>query len=253
MPKESKKSNIRLNPFDSMIFQWIDLTHELSEKIPTWNGSCGFQHIDILKYGDCTTDCKFLVQRIELLAGIGTHIDAPAHCFPDGKTVKDIPLQTLISPCVVINVSEEAHEEYFIDIQTIEKFEKEHGNIYKNTFVIFYTGWERFWNQPQKYHNNYRFPSVTKRVAEYLISKEVAGIGIDTLSPDRPESGFPVHQVILGADKYIIENIAHANRMPATGGYSFAMPIKTEGTEAPIRLVGMFPSHATHSVNLEHI
>jgi kynurenine formamidase/GNAT superfamily N-acetyltransferase len=221
-------------------FEWIDLTHEISEDIPTWSGDCGFKHTNIVKYEDCTTECKFLVQHLEMLAGIGTHIDAPSHCFPSGKTVKDLSLQTLISPCVVIDVSKEAYENYSTEIETIRIFEKNYGKIWKNTFVIFYTDWGRFWNQAEKYRNNYNFPSISREVAEYLVSEDIVGIGIDTLSPDRPESGYPVHQLILGAGKYIVENIANAGLLPITGSHVFVMPLQvSKGTEAPIRLLGM--------------
>lgn len=52
-------------------------------------------------------------------------------------------------------------------------------------------------------------------------------------------SGFPVHKIILGADKYIIENIANLEKMPAIGAYVLTLPIKGSGlTEAPVRMVG---------------
>lgn len=239
MKKLNKDKNLN-KTISPEVFKWIDLTHELSENNPTWSGSCGFQLIDVVKYEDFPEGCRFLVQRIDMSAGVGTHMDAPAHCFPGGKTVAEIPLQSLISPCVVIDVSEDADEDYRIDMPVIEAFENEYGKIGKSTFVIFYTGWEKFWNKPDKYRNDHRFPFISKEVAEYLISKDIAGIGIDTLSPDRANDGFPVHQVVLGAGKYIIENIANASQMPPVGGYSFAMPLKTtKGTEAPIRLIGM--------------
>lgn len=224
------------------IFEWVDLTHEVSEKVPTWDSDCGFKHTDIVKYEDCKTECKFLVQQFEMLAGVGTHIDAPAHCFPKGKTIEELELQSLISPCVVIDVSQEAHESYSVDMEAIRDFEKKHGKVWKNAFVIFHTGWERFWNEPMNYRNEYKFPSVSKEVAEYLVSENIVGMGIDTLSPDRPESGYPVHQVVLGAGKYIVENISNANLLPPTGSYAFVIPMKIAGaTEAPIRLMGMLP------------
>lgn len=66
------------------------------------------------------------------------------------------------------------------------------------------------------------------------------GLGIDTLSPDTRDSGFPVHQLVLGAGKYIIENIANAKKLPTTGCCIIALPIKIQhGTESPIRLVGI--------------
>lgn len=234
-------SMVYLNKIISpQIFEWIDLTHEVSENIPTWNGDCGFKHTNILKYEDCTTECKFLVQMIEALAGIGTHIDAPSHCFPEGKTINDLSLQTLISPCIVVDVSQEAHANYCINIETIRHFERQHGQIWKSSFVIFRTGWDRFWTQPKEYRNDYNFPCISKEVAQYLVSEDIVGIGVDTLSPDKPESDFPVHQILLGAGKYIVENVANAHLLPANGSYIFVMPLRlAKGTEAPIRLLGM--------------
>lgn len=222
------------------IFEWIDLTHEISENIPTWDGDCGFKHINILSYEECGTDCKFLVQRIEALAGIGTHIDAPSHCFPGSKTVNDLSLNTLISPCIVIDVSQQSHANYQVDIEVIKCFEKQHGKIWKNAFVVFYTGWDQFWTQPEKYRNDCHFPSISKEVAQYLVSEDIVGIGVDTLSPDTPESEYPVHQILLSAGKYIVENIANTRLLPTTGSYIFVMPLRlAEGSEAPIRLLGM--------------
>lgn len=225
------------------IFKWIDLTHPITEKMPSWEKDCGFQHTTLLNYDECATECQFLVQKIQMPAGIGTHLDAPSHCFPNGQSIKEIPLNSLISPCIIIDVSDVADANYSVDMAAIEKFERDFGKINKSSFVIFYTGWDRFWSSPDKYHNNYQFPSITKHVAECLVSRDIAGIGIDTLSPDRPNSDFPVHNVLLGAGKYIVENIANAREMPSYGGYIFVMPIPIEnGSEAPIRLLGMVPN-----------
>lgn len=66
------------------------------------------------------------------------------------------------------------------------------------------------------------------------------GLGIDTLSPDRPGAGYPVHQLFLGAGKYLIENVANAVKLPAVGSYILALPLKLlQGTEAPLRLVAL--------------
>src|ERR1700722_20945542 len=70
----------------------IDLTHALSPEIPCWDNDCGFQHGLTLDYADCSTDIKFRVQKFEMPAGIGTHMDAPAHCIPGGKTIDEISL-----------------------------------------------------------------------------------------------------------------------------------------------------------------
>ncbi len=221
------------------LFNFIDLTHSLSYGIPHWASGCGFQSQIDLDYSEFSTDPKFKVQSLSMVAGIGTHIDAPAHCCRGGLAIADIPLKSLIVPCHVIDVSEKAHADYQIGVDEIKHFENEYGPIQKDSLVIFYTGWEKWWHQPSKYKNEFNFPSITEKAAEYLLTQGIIGLGIDTLSPDRTDSGYPVHRLLLGAGKYIIENIANAKEIGANG-FIIGLPIKiTEGTEAPMRLVGL--------------
>lgn len=214
----------------------IDLTHALSPQTPSWTGKCGFDQEIKLDY----STSGFRVQKLKMHAGIGTHMDAPAHCNPGALTIAEIPLEQLIAPCVVIDVTGKSHELYTTSVEDIELFESVYGCIEPGSFVIIYTGWSRHWEDPVRYRNNHLFPSVSKEAAEFLLTRDIVGIGIDTLSPDRPEDGFPVHEAVLGAGKYIIENIANAERMPFKQSYSIALPIKTnDGTEAPVRLIGI--------------
>ena len=222
----------------------IDLTHTLTSEIPSWGGGCGFHQQIKLDYHDCTSEVKFRVHQLKLHAGIGTHIDAPRHCIPDGKSMDQLDLKELMAPCVVIDVSDKAHETYSVTPEDIEQFENQYGMLPSGSCVIICTGWERFWEQPEKYRNNYFFPTVDKKTAELLLKKDICGLGIDTLSPDRPRDGFPVHNLILGNGKYIIENVANALKMPPLGSYILALPLKIkDGTEAPARLIGMIPTH----------
>lgn len=221
-------------------FKAIDLTHTLSSAVPTWNGSCGFEHRVTLDYAECTTAAKFRVQKLEMHAGIGTHIDAPSHCIEGGKCVADLDLNDLIAPCVMIDVSKKASEGYTVDIEDLKIFEAQHGRIANGSFVIVYTGWERYWPDPEKYRCEYHYPSLSTAFALALIERKVVGVGIDTLSPDRPDTDFPVHQVFLGAGKYIVENIAHAHLLPPVSAYALVLPIKIDaGTEAPVRMIGL--------------
>ncbi len=221
-------------------FTFIDLTQTLSPEIPHWGIGCGFQHSIELDYADCDSNVKFRVQKIEMQAGIGTHMDAPAHCISGGLTIENIALEQLITSCIVIDISHKAHEKYSVTCNDIYDFENKHGTISKDTFVFIYTGWERFWNMPSKYRNNLIFPSVSKEAAQLLLERNISGLGIDTLSPDREEDGFPVHQLLLNAGKYIIENVANCNKLPSVGASIIALPMKIkEGTEAPVRLIGV--------------
>lgn len=221
-------------------YRLIDLTHTLHPAIPTWNGHCGFRHEVYIDYSDCKTDPKFRVMKMSMNAGIGTHIDVPSHCFPDRRSVHEFDVNELCMRCCVIDVSTKSHATYIVSPEDITDFEEKYGPIPSGSCVLVRTGWDRFWSEPKRYHNNYVFPSISAEASELLLQRGINGLGIDTLSPDRPDNGYPVHHVFLGAGKLLIENVANLDSMPPIGSYVLVLPIKIlDGTEAPVRLVGL--------------
>lgn len=221
-------------------YRLIDLTHTLDEKIPAWNGGCGFNRELHINYSDCQGEDKFRMMRIKMHAGIGTHMDAPSHCIPGGGYIHDCDVNDLCMPCVVIDVSDKCYERYSLTCKDITDFERKHGVITQGSCVMIQTGWSKFWNEPSKYHNNHVFPSVSFEATTLILERDVSALGIDTLSPDRPEDGFKVHQAFLGVGKILIENVANLDSMPPIGSFVMVLPIKIkDGTEAPVRLVGL--------------
>lgn len=228
----------KLISLDDFIF--IDLTHSLSTTVPHWGLDVGFKYNARMIESAEAEGVKFRVQRLEMSSGIGTHMDAPSHCYEKLASINHIPIQSLITLCRVIDVSDKAHENYSITPQDINLFEEKFGMVPKDAFVIIYTGWDKRWAQPEKYRNEKIFPNISLEAAKLLLARDIVGLGIDTLSPDVFGSDFPVHQLMLGAGKYIVENVANANQLNPVGCYTFALPIKIEdGTEAPMRLIGM--------------
>lgn len=221
--------------------KFIDLTHPLDEQAPTWSGRCGFSYQNKMDY-----DQGLRAQSIRMLAGVGTHMDAPSHFIPKGKSISDIDLADLILPLHVIHKRCEAAEQLLVS--DIKNFEKEYGKIHPGSFVAFHSHWDRHWTSEKDYRNLdtegvMHFPTMSKDACAYLLERGVKGIGIDTLSPD-PEpalspSPFPVHQMILGEGGYIIENLAHLSKIPAHA-HMVALPIPIkEGTEAPARVIAL--------------
>ncbi len=219
----------------------LDLTHPLFFTVPTWDNQQGFVIETVHSYSECvTTEVNFCVQRFCMNGGIGTHIDAPVHCFKGAATVDELPLPCLMVPCVVIDVSDRAHADYSVSVADIEQFEMQYGLIPSGSFVIIATGWDVHWNDRKHYHNNWKFPTLSAEAAQLLVDRAAVGIGIDTLSPDWPESGYPVHRVVLGAGKYIVENVANARQLPALGAHVIILPLRiVGGTESPVRMVAV--------------
>lgn len=223
--------------------QLVDLTHLLSEKVPTWGGGCGF-HYEI----DATYDHGgYRGLNYEMVANAGTHMDAPSHFIAGGKHISEIPLEYLIVPLCVIDLSDRKDPDLKVSAEDILAYETANGKIAAGSLVATYTGWSQFFTDPKKYRNadqtgDLHFPTYSVEAARLLLERDVAGIGIDTLSPDAPNIGFPVHHLILGAGKYIVENLSSLEKMPAKGGYAMILPLRIEeGSESPVRAVGIIP------------
>lgn len=220
--------------------KFIDLTHTITPSIPTWGGECGFVVNTVADYAQ---GCR--VQHFNMCAGLGTHMDAPAHFIPNADDIAAIPLERLIVPVHVINISHKCSSDYFATPGDMIEYENNYGTISESSLVIFYSGWDKYWDDQTKYRNMdengvMHFPGILPTTASLLVERNIAGIAIDTLSPDGSNYQFPVHQILLGNDKYIIENIARAKSLPVSGAHAIALPLKiAQGTESAIRIVGV--------------
>jgi kynurenine formamidase len=219
-------------------FSLIDLSHHLDPSIPSFNGSCGFEMSLKADY-----DKGVRIYSYKCHAGIGTHMDSPSHFIPGGLNIGDIPLEDCLAPLYIINCSDKAHPDFFLSAEDIQSFEKEFEEIEKGAFVVMRSGWESKWSDNEKYRNvqkdnHMHFPGFSSESVQYLLEKEIKGIGIDTLSPDGSSKDFPVHHLVLGKGKYIVENLCNLSKVPPYGAYILNAPTKVKkGTEAFVRSI----------------
>jgi kynurenine formamidase len=68
-------------------------------------------------------------------------------------------------------------------------------------------------------------------------------VGIDTPSIDYGQSvTFETHQVLAGANVPIFENVAGLDRLPVTGSFVVALPMKIGGgSGGPLRMAAWVP------------
>jgi kynurenine formamidase len=184
----------------------------------------------------------------------GTHMDAPIHFNQHGTTVDKIPLRECIGPAAVIDFSARAAKDRdaTLSVDDIRGYETEHGRIPAGAIVVARSGWGRFWPDKRSYLatdkpgdvGNLHFPGYSAGAAEFLLDhRDVAAIAIDTPSMDPGNSkDFPVHRIWLGANKPGFENLAHAEKLPASGATLFCVPMKIgDGTGAPTRIFAVLP------------
>lgn len=184
----------------------------------------------------------------------GTHMDSPFHFARDGLTMERIPVSRLIGPAVVIDVSQACarNPDYELTVADLETWEKRHGRIPEGAIVLVRAGWGKYWPDKKRYLGsdapgdtaNLHFPGISEAAAMFLATRrKIDGVGIDTASIDHgPSKRFPAHQVLYRANIYGLENVANLERLPATGAYLIALPMKIKGgTGAPVRIIAVLP------------
>jgi kynurenine formamidase len=97
----------------------IDLTLPLDEHTPAYTEPDGYRDPAYVAESWATLAAQgYSVHRLELGTHTGTHLDAPAHFYADGKTVDQIPPATLVGRAVVVDVRHEAR----VTAETLQPF-----------------------------------------------------------------------------------------------------------------------------------
>ena len=239
--------------FDGSGGRWIDLSYAFSEETIYWPTEDGFR-LDELAYGETETGYFYSSYRISTAEHGGTHLDAPIHFSRGGMSAEQIPLDRLIAPVVVVDVSARATPDYRIDVADLEGWERAHGPIPDGAILLLRTGWGARWPDRLSYLGTERtgpeavaelhFPGIHPDAARWITDqRNVAAVGIDTPSIDYGQSsGFEAHVIIYGANIPGFENVANLDELPEAGAFVVALPMKVAGgSGGPLRIVAFVP------------
>ena len=237
-------------------YELVDLTHAFDEDTIYWPTEAPFEHEEEFK-GKTEGGWYYTAYRIHTAEHGGTHLDAPIH-FAEGQwSADEIPLSSLISPAVVIDVSEAAlaDSDYQLDVATLRAWEADHGVIPKGAAVLLNTGYAQFWPDRIRYMGtdaqgtegvaNLHFPGFSLAAATYLFDlRGISAVGLDTPSIDYGQSkDFIVHRYLYSRNVLGFENVANLDALPATGAFVIALPMKIrDGSGGPLRIIGLVPS-----------
>lgn len=200
-----------------------DISVPLSEGLPAYPGD---PPVEITPLTGTEEKGAFQISRLAFGSHAGTHIDAPAHLLPQGATTDEIPLHTLLGPCLVVDIS---HHEGHIDAGVLKKL-----HLKGHQRILFRTGNSALWNLKNFVEN---YDALTAEAADYLVKIGVKLVGIDYLSVDSFQSTDEVHRLLLEAGIVILEgiNLSSIER----GEYELiCLPLKIEGIDgAPCRAI----------------
>jgi kynurenine formamidase len=232
----------------------LDLSHPFDARTLYWpTATSGFQLTQLHKG---RTPAGFFYSANSFCAPEhgGTHMDAPVH-FAEGRlSMDEVPVERLVAPAVVIDVTRQAaaDADYRLALADVEAWEARHGRIPAGAFVLLRTGWAARWPDSKRYFGDdtpgdasrLHFPSYGAEAAKLLVEeRRVGALGVDTASIDHgPSKDFAVHQIAAVANVPGLENLADLGALPEDGAWVMALPMKIAGgSGGPVRVVALLP------------
>jgi kynurenine formamidase len=230
----------------------IDLSHSYGSNTVFWPTSPTKFTLEKLAFGKTASGYFYSANAFCTPEHGGTHLDAPIHFSETGRTTEKIPLEQLVAPAVVIDVSAKAsaNRDYRASVEDVRQFEREQGPIARGAIVLLRTGWSRHWPNVKAYlgddtpgdASRLSFPSYGVEAAKLLVEERgVAALGIDTASIDYGRStDFPVHRVAAARNVPGLENLTNLDQLPVRGAIVIALPMKIEGgSGGPLRAIAV--------------
>jgi len=235
----------------------IDLSHAYGDDTIYWPTAPTFKMVSDFK-GTTPGGYHYESNTITTSEHGGTHLDAPIHFAEGGQHTDEIPLDRLIGPAVLIDVTKqsEADRDYQVTVADIEGWEKQHGRLPDGIIVLLRTGYSKRWPDLESYLGTsvrgpeavplLHFPGLHPDTAKWLVeNRSIDAIGLDTASIDRGQSTlFESHRTLYSANIPAFENVTNLEQLPATCFQVIALPMKIKGgSGGPLRIVAVVPVH----------
>lgn len=228
--------------------QFVDLTHAFSPASPVWRG---FGPAAMSAAADPRTHEPYTIARhgfratvYSMVGQYGTHIDPPAHFDPDGLTMDRIPVNQMILPLVVIDMTPLLGRDpnHALTVTDIEAWEAQHGRVPAGSFVALRTDMYRdFAENPERFRRT-PFPAWSLAAIRFLYEQRgVVATGHEALDTDTTDS-MESEAWLLRNGHWQIEVMANLDKVPATGALIVAAWPKVEnGFGFPARVFAILP------------
>lgn len=235
-------------------YRLVDLSHGYGESTLYWPTSPSAFRKQELAYG--MTDAGYFYSAYAVCTPEhgGTHLDAPVHFSANGASTEKIPLENLVAPAYVIDVSDKAGNDrnYRLTAGDLRDFEAAHGEIAAGSVVLMRSDWSERWPDRLAYFGDdtpgdaskLQFPGFGAEATTILVEqRQVVLLGIDTASIDYGKSqDFIAHRIGAARGVANLENLTNLKQLPATGAIIIALPMKIEGgSGGPVRVVALVP------------
>jgi kynurenine formamidase len=202
--------------------EWKEISHPIDRNIPKmpFLSEPEFRVIE---------DASLRATEIRIVTHVGTHLEAPIHLFDDGASIDEYPLERWITDGVVATVDAEPRQEITLEDLNVPR-EPDKGDA-----LLVRTGWEERVGDDSYFEQ----PYLSEDVATWIADRELSWIGVDSPSPEMPNSirerdpfPFPVHSTLLENDVLIAEHLTNLSSIAGRAVEVIALPLPYVDSDA---------------------
>lgn len=222
----------------------VDLTHTLPPSFPTYFGEPGIAINQLFSFADS----GFNLNEWTLNEHTGTHLDAPIHFSTDGQSADAIPIENLVVPLAIIDISAKAADDPDAQVtpDDLTAWIATNGAIPDGACIAMRSGWDRFVTgdgfRNADGEGAMHFPGFHVEAAQLLMEEaNITGMAVDTLSLDHgPSADFATHYAWLPTNRWGLECVANLGELPETGATLVVGAPKIKGaTGGPSRVIAL--------------
>lgn len=178
----------------------------------------------------------FSTTRLELYSHGGTHMDAPRHFLPDAPGIDSLPLDRLIGPARVVDLTPVAPRELI----TPDRLGPHRDEIRPGDRLLLRTDWSLRHGTPE-YRN--ALPRIDVTLAQWLVDRGVILLGVEPPSVadvNNTQELTAVHRVLLEGQIIIVEGLANLSQIQSPKIHLIVLPLPIhQGDGAPARAVAV--------------
>lgn len=194
----------------------VDLTLTIYEGMPCfpvdWYPKPKFENV-LVPDTDPTGSHRYASKALLFNHG-GTHLDSPKHYnyFDCKKTIDIVPTEVLVGDAVSAHFPDKKNLEE-ITASDLEKATQ--GKNLKGVRLVITTGYtDANWGKEDYFKVS---PYLSIDAAEWMVKKEIAMVAIDFQTDKPGDASFPVHNILLSNEIYILEYLTNIPELIASG------------------------------------
>ncbi|MBS1882645.1 MAG: cyclase family protein [Actinobacteria bacterium] len=202
-----------------------DLSLLISHGMPAFPGepTAGFIPFATIERDDCE------MWQLALFTQIATHLDAPSHFMPGGRTVERVELERCVGPATIVRAAGEAE-------LGAEVFRPYMDDLRRTRRALVATGWDARFGEDGYFTE---FPSMTVGAAALLVEAGVVFLGLDTPSPHSSEVRL-LHEALFVEEMVVAECLVGIVAIAAPEVLLVALPLKLDGLDgSPVRAIAI--------------